>query len=408
MKMSSIVVATMMVAFAALTHAQRGPPQIQADGNNLVVQAGNGDITLQTRQRTCSGSDICDLVASMSTLRSQMNSMADELDPDFVGGTVNTLMADIATRPTNQAANDMFLSPTEGDQNYAPLQDFQTLDQSLSTTTAGIYQELQLINATLSSGIQFPLCAALTAPSNGRVSSHVEHLPGVVVTIGCNSGYILSAGSATSALCLSNQTWRYNGNVPSCIVSPLTWTPVAWTINRYQNIFGGASIFAGGRDFRSGDPNQRTGFQLPTINICQGGGVSGIDFYYQFVTGYGNCGQNCDPNRAPTMKVYIVNADNVQDRMLVYDNLASNHPLYGYDYDTCGNNWGSNDDPNDGCYSPRIHVQSPANTPIALQTASRVYVRFEFANRGRNVHINDDAMNMRIRTIFRTGSNCAA
>ena len=70
----------------------------------------------------------------------------------------------------------------------------------------------------------------------------------------------------------------------------------------------------------------------------------------------------------------------------------SNGGMIGYDYDTCGSRggWGSLDNINDGCYSPRIYVD--ASVPHgALPDAQNIRVEIRVNNNQRNMHFNLDA-----------------
>lgn len=135
--------------------------------------------------------------------------------------------------------------------------------------------------------------------------------------------------------------------------------------------------------------------QLQPYNVD--GPIYGISFSYQYVNGYGTRG---DSNTKWTdMRVYIVDADDFLNRVKVYDTKESGQEMKDYSYDNCCQRvstcWGSESDANDGCYSNRINVKYEKTTPI-LKAKKRAYVLFEFNNNERNVHINDDAMEMKV------------
>mmetsp|Transcript_10672 Transcript_10672/g.31984 ORF Transcript_10672/g.31984 Transcript_10672/m.31984 type:complete len:99 (-) Transcript_10672:184-480(-) len=94
------------------------------------------------------------------------------------------------------------------------------------------------------------------------------------------------------------------------------------------------------------------------------------------------------------MSAWLVNADDTSDAAMI----MQTQPLIGYDYDTCGSNggWGSNSVPGDGCYSPVQQVNRTFSPPV-LQSATGLYVEFRFQNNRRNMHLNDDGMNLQIR-----------
>ena len=68
----------------------------------------------------------------------------------------------------------------------------------------------------------------------------------------------------------------------------------------------------------------------------------------------------------------------------------------GCDYDTCWQRgwWGRNNNGNDGCYSQRIYVNKPNLSGLASATRAQVF--FTIDNRDRNMHINEDLMNVQI------------
>jgi len=62
-----------------------------------------------------------------------------------------------------------------------------------------------------------------------------------------------------------------------------------------------------------------------------------------------------------------------------------------YDYDTCHQNggWGNSNIQGDGCYSKPVKVDTPVSTK-----STEFYVLFVFTNNDRNMHLNEDGMNM--------------
>lgn len=64
--------------------------------------------------------------------------------------------------------------------------------------------------------------------------------------------------------------------------------------------------------------------------------------------------------------------------------------------DTCSQKggWGSDTIKGDGCYSKPVHVDVPiAGTPKGLK---EFFILFEFTNNDRNMHLNEDGMNMKV------------
>ena len=134
------------------------------------------------------------------------------------------------------------------------------------------------------------------------------------------------------------------------------------------------------------------------------------------MTGYGRCGDECT-NTPPRIRVYLQNADDETDQVLAWDSdnsdgdgvrldgqgcpaLTNSQNPNGFqggcDYDNCGDRggWGNDDDGNDGCYSQRIYVNKPNLSGLASATRAQVF--FTIDNRDRNMHINEDLMNVQI------------
>lgn len=311
-------------------------------------------------------------VALNATLRDEQN-----------GYTSLQLFQEVTSRVLfEDAANNTYLSITNAQTNYATLSQVSTLSSQASTQAATVSR----LVAAVSQGAAFPSCPAPQDPQNGRVSRHVEIIPGTTVSYSCGPGWRLN-GSATR-LCLSNGS--YLQPAPNCAPCPPSWVNIPCSMGDFRDYRGGATNF--GRDIRSGNPGQSSSVRLPDVNI-QTGGIVGIRFSYQYVVGYGRCGNSCN-YQGPDMSVWLVDAANESAAVRVWQTSSS---LQGYDYDTCGSNggWGNDQNPNDGCYSPQSPVDLSLNN--VLPQSSRVYVQFRFQNNRRNLHLNDDGMNMQIR-----------
>ena len=197
-----------------------------------------------------------------------------------------------------------------------------------------------------------------------------------------------------------------------------------------------------GRDFRSGNPGEKTKWLVGPISISA---VQKIKFEYEYVTGYsGNCGwakytgfRACENNqnwqtKSPIMNVYLQNAENEDQMQMIYTSGMLKH----YPYDNCGANggWGESETKNDGCYSPPVKVEAQKqsdgswamteNTELTkaigdlekgepgatektskkgnydaeawVNDATNFKVVFEFDNRARNMHLNPHHMDMQI------------
>jgi hypothetical protein len=401
------------VSIAALalvsTAAAQVVPSIEANGVNITIDAPVGDVLINTRSRTGQPPvSMSEMMSKMATMTSQMVEMSSrvqqlqqQLDPDNQDGWRNDIEARVGGLPTGQEIADQYLTPTAAADMYAT-----------QTTVRLIRTELNALVAAASSGDDdaFPLCDPLPVPTRGNTTDHEEHVPGTVVGISCNEGYAQTG--ATEAICLSNTTWAYRGAAPNCSACATQWLDVPWALDRFENIQGPGSR---GRDYRTGNPRTTSSFNLPAIDIGSNG-VSGFRFYFQYVTGYGRCGDECT-NSPPRIRVYLQNAEDETDRILAWDSDTTDGsgirldgqgcpPLTdaqnpdgfqgGCDYDSCGNRgwWGSDDNGNDGCYSQRIFVNKPNLSGLA--SATRATVFFTIDNRDRNLHINEDLMNVQI------------
>jgi len=383
------------------TAAAQDIPSIETVGNDVTIDAprGNVNIGLQGGQTV----SIAQMVSDMADMQSQIRVLTDQLDEDNLGGWRNTIEARVGGLPTDQEIADQYLTPTAAAETYAT----QTTVNTLSVNADGQQRAITALNAIVTA---FPICDPLPVPTRGNTTDHEEHVPGTVVGISCNRGNTLTG--ATEAICLSNATWAYRGAVPTCTPCTTQWLDVPWALDRWENIQGPGSR---GRDYRSGNPRTTSSFNLPAINIGTSG-VSGFRFYFQFVAGYGACGDTCT-NDPPTITVYLQNADDPTDQILAWasDNsdgdgirlegrgcpaLTDEHNPDGFqggcDYDNCGSRgwWGSDDIGTDGCYSQRIFVNKPALRGLASATRAQVF--FTVENNDRNLHINEDLMNVQI------------
>lgn len=405
-------VATVLAACLFAVVGAQGPT-IESAGLDVEIKAPAGDVTFFARTQSCAASAVCESVATtddlsrmvdvmstqLSSAQSTIQTLETALNAEQEGTFANDVQAQLANRPTEQAVADQYVSISGGNQMYGTISTVQAVASNLDATESTLQGEISRL-ADAVDGVAFPICDPLRPPSNGQVSDNEEHIPGVTVAISCNNGFALRDDDATEALCLSNETWTYrNGNPPVCRSCPNVWIDVPWALDRISQVTGGASVW--NRDIRSGNPGGRTSWRYPAVDVA-GSGVSGFQLYYQFVTGYGNCGANCNENyRPPRWTIKIIDADSEGDEEVVWDSDDENVLLQGYDYDSCcarnpqDGCWGLPDNPDDGCYSPRTRINVSFNNPL-LRGARRVYVKFEFDNRNRNVHINDDSMNMKI------------
>ena len=67
--------------------------------------------------------------------------------------------------------------------------------------------------------------------------------------------------------------------------------------------------------------------------------------------------------------------------------------LFEFDYDTCTDNggWGDDSIVGDGCYSPPVCP----DVPVSVNT-NEFYVLFTFTNNDRNMHLNEDGMDLSV------------
>ena len=173
-------------------------------------------------------------------------------------------------------------------------------------------------------------------------------------------------------------------DLSTCVVN--NWQPVSTGLaDDWQIVPVSGNPSKTGRDIRSGNPGETTEVRLPSIASAQP--VIRLRFNYQYVVGYGRYGADVPANvRGPSFTVSVVNAA-TDARSVVY----TSPELSGYDYDTCAENggWGDDGVDDDGCYSPATRV----DVPVDLRT-SEFYILFTFSNNDRNMHLNEDGMNM--------------
>jgi hypothetical protein len=150
---------------------------------------------------------------------------------------------------------------------------------------------------------------------------------------------------------------------------------------------GGASTTH--RDIRSGNPHFTNTVQLTPI--ATESPPLRLYFQYSYVVGYGRFGAAVpEGTEGPMFTVGLVDVV-TQQETIVYTSPM----LDTYDYDTCGEHggWGADDDVNDGCYSPLVPVDAPVPEGF---TSTEFVVRFTFHNNDRNMHLNEDGMNMAV------------
>ena len=227
--------------------------------------------------------------------------------------------------------------------------------------------------------------------SQGRVCMHAQDNDG-----GCALAAAHDRQTTVNNGC--DQTWGDqicgcgaigHGRPPpggQCVVD--AWQRLSTGIGSdFQIVSGSASKT--GRDIRSGNPHAVTEVRLPNVVSAQP--IVRLRFNYQYVVGYGRYGAAVPANvQGPTFTVSIV--DSATDaRTVVYTSPV----LDTYDYDTCAENggWGDDGVDNDGCYAPATAV----NVQLFGVTAE-FYVLFTFTNNDRNMHLNEDGMNMAFGT----------
>ena len=141
------------------------------------------------------------------------------------------------------------------------------------------------------------------------------------------------------------------------------------------------------RDIRSGNPHETSMLRLPTMAVSSP--IRQLTFCYEYVVGYGSYGANVPTGvTGPSFTVSIV--DEASGAATV---VYQSPELMLFDYDTCNANGGWGDDTivGDGCYSPPVCP----NVPVDAST-QEFHVLFSFTNNDRNMHLNEDAMNMQI------------
>ena len=142
------------------------------------------------------------------------------------------------------------------------------------------------------------------------------------------------------------------------------------------------------RDVRSGGPSAVSQARLPDVATEQP--PSRVRFSYEYVVGYGAWGSAVPDNvQGPTIGVSLV------DVATGTESVVYTSPELGeYDFDSCGDDWGEDDVAGDGCYSPPVHV----DVPVQGFDSTEFYVRFTFTNNDRNIHMNEDGLDMTIST----------
>jgi hypothetical protein len=167
----------------------------------------------------------------------------------------------------------------------------------------------------------------------------------------------------------------------SCVIN--NWQPISTGLGADFTVAAPASKT--GRDIRSGNPGDVTEVRLPDIASPQP--IASLRFNYQYVVGYGRYGADVPANVAgPSFTVSVVDAA-TGAASIVY----TSPELSTYDYDTCAQNggWGDDGVDDDGCYAPATSI----DVPVDLRTAE-FYILFTFTNNDRNMHLNEDGMNM--------------
>ena len=200
-----------------------------------------------------------------------------QLDPDFQDGWRNDIEARLGGLPTGPEIADQYLTPAAVAATYATQTTVNMLSTNANAAQVALNATLTRIVAAVDgvSAGDFPICDPLPVPTRGNTTDHEEHVPGTVVGISCNQGYALAG--ATEAICLSNATWAYRGAIPTCTACGSQWLDVPWALDRWENIQGPGSR---GRDYRTGNPQTTSSFNLPAIDIGTNG-VSGLRFYFQ-------------------------------------------------------------------------------------------------------------------------------
>merc|ERR1711865_351378 len=195
------------------------------------------------------------------------------------------------------------------------------------------------------------------------------------------------------ATCVKSSIIQYNPCKPG--VSD-RWFPIPTRLRHdFSVVRGHGSPSPTARDIRSGNPHQESWVRLP--NVAASNPPNKLRFNYEYVVGYGRYGRNV-PSRVkgPYFTVSIVDAKTSKAT-----EVYKSPELDTYDYDTCRQNggWGSSDIKGAGCYSNPIHVEVPVKAHISDCTsdsasACQFYMLFRFFNNDRNMHLNEDGMQM--------------
>ena len=173
-------------------------------------------------------------------------------------------------------------------------------------------------------------------------------------------------------------------DLSTCVVD--RWQPVSTGLgDDFSIVPGSGNPSKTRRDIRSGNPHEVTQVRLP--NIASAKPVIRLRFNYQYVVGYGRWAADVPANvQGPSFTVSVVDAASDAETV-----VYTSPELSTYDYDTCAANggWGDDGVADDGCYSPPV----PVDVAVDMRT-SEFYIMFTFSNNDRNMHLNEDGMEM--------------
>jgi hypothetical protein len=164
------------------------------------------------------------------------------------------------------------------------------------------------------------------------------------------------------------------------------WLPIPTGLRRdFKVVPGHGSPSVTSRDIRSGNPNQESWVRLPNVMAPV---VTRLRFQYEYVVGYGRWGRKVPKNvKGPHFTVSLVDAKTGKQT-----EVYKSPELDTYDYDTCSQHggWGNSKIKGDGCYSNPVKV----DVPVSIKS-TEFYVLFRFTNNDRNMHLNEDGMDMK-------------
>mmetsp|Transcript_8334 Transcript_8334/g.11661 ORF Transcript_8334/g.11661 Transcript_8334/m.11661 type:complete len:439 (-) Transcript_8334:165-1481(-) len=419
---------SVLLAMIGLALAQNNgvQPKLSVEISNslaqLVAEVPDGT-NLMLRKRGINGS-----VALMSPIMTQLD--VDGLSTLISGQaaalsqTTSNSISTVASTQTVLQTNLDSLNSVITNTLWAQLNETQSrlaFAQSVASQALSVADSLANVPppppTTAAPTYVLPTCTALRDPANGAVSAHLRGLPGLVATTTCRLGYGVDC-TASNAGAVAPMACGQQQCIPSG--TGAAWSPPVQASCRRCPTTVRSFFWRTGHDWRSGNPRQNNQLDLvPTTPLA---GVSRISLSWQYVVGYGRCspcgrsGQNlpgetgcgtwtCGGRRGPDVAISLVNGANGGQSVQVY----SRQNLRGYDYDSCRerrnelrtgfgsgfdnrNDWGNNNNPNDGCYSPQISVDVTLNAQqrAAMQTWTSVKVVFSVANNDRNMHLNDD------------------